>query len=77
MEYKFARMKKKRALILLMIVASSFMVGRWYEQFIYADICLDMGGGRNPSGYPICVIVEPYDPNASSIPQGLSQNRFC
>ena len=67
-------MNKKHALILLIIVASSFMVGRWYEQFIYVDICLDMGGGRNPGGYPICVIVEPYDPNAPSIPQGLSHN---
>lgn len=34
----------------------AFQAGRAFEAFRYDDICLDMGGGRNPGNHPICVI---------------------
>jgi len=26
------------------------------QAFIYEDTCLDLGGGKNPGNYPICVV---------------------
>jgi len=52
-------MQKKFIIGLIFIVIASFKMGQWYQQFHYEDICLDMGGGRNPDGYPICVIEKP------------------
>ena len=33
-----------------------FYAGMKWENFQYTDLCLDMGGGRNPGDYGICVI---------------------
>lgn len=49
-------MKKRLTLSIIIVAFLSFMAGQWYQQFRYDDICLDMGGGRNPGNYPICVI---------------------
>jgi hypothetical protein len=49
-------MKKWQIPVLILVAILSFMAGQRFQQFNYDDICLDMGGGRNPNGYPICVI---------------------
>ncbi|PHR23178.1 MAG: hypothetical protein COA36_17205 [Desulfotalea sp.] len=44
--------------LLLLFTTIGFVIGcKWYE-FQYDDICLDMGGGRMPGNYAICVVVE-------------------
>ena len=40
--------------VIALVVA--FSAGRSFERYLYEDICLDLGGGRNPGEYPICVI---------------------
>lgn len=54
-------MKRSRGLVfgLIGIVSLSFWLGTQFQQFIYDDICLDMGGGKNPGNYPICVVTAP------------------
>ncbi len=50
---------KLRFIYILGIVTTvgiSFYLGTQWYTFRYDDICLDLGGGRNPGGYPICVI---------------------
>ena len=39
-------------------LALAFQAGRWVEAQRYEDLCLDMGGGRNPGNHPICVIAK-------------------
>jgi hypothetical protein len=41
-----------------MIIIISFLAGSFWKEFQYTDICLDMGGSKNPGNYPICVISE-------------------
>ncbi|MDD9867841.1 MAG: hypothetical protein OXU73_00705 [Candidatus Campbellbacteria bacterium] len=36
----------------------AFWLGMEWHKAIYFDICLDLGGGSNPGGYPICVVEE-------------------
>ena len=47
-------MKKIFLLAGLLIVA--FYAGMKVQAFIYEDACLDLGGGKNPGNYPICVV---------------------
>ncbi len=56
-------MKNKILLPILFACALiiSFVVGMWWQKQIYLDICLDMGGGLNPGGYPICVLEKHID----------------
>ncbi|WP_299423276.1 hypothetical protein [uncultured Shimia sp.] len=35
----------------------SFWAGSTYRDMIYSDACLDIGGGREPGGHQICVLV--------------------
>ncbi|MBB3994499.1 hypothetical protein GGR95_002145 [Sulfitobacter undariae] len=42
--------------VLFILLAVSFWLGRVFEANRYEDTCLDLGGGRNPGGYSICVI---------------------
>ena len=49
----------KNALLAVFAVAVAvfaFLGGMKWQEFKYNDICLDMGGGRNPGKYPICVV---------------------
>ncbi|AGH80907.1 hypothetical protein PCNPT3_04825 [Psychromonas sp. CNPT3] len=46
----------KKILIYSVLIASSFFMGTQWMQFQYDDICLDLGGGKNPQGSPICVL---------------------
>ncbi len=41
---------------LVVVAVSAFQLGRQFQQFQYDDICLDLGGGSHPDGYPICVV---------------------
>ncbi len=34
----------------------SFWAGSAYRDFTYSDICLDLGGGREPGGHETCVV---------------------
>ena len=45
------------ALVLLGVAALGFAGGMSYAQYRYDDICLDLGGGRDPGGHGICVVV--------------------
>lgn len=50
---------EKRVLLLAVVfvaLIASFQLGRSFERWRYDDLCLDMGGGRNPGNHPICVI---------------------
>ncbi len=40
----------------VLMLAIGFMMGYFAKSWVYEDICLDLGGGKNPNGYPICVI---------------------
>lgn len=33
-----------------------FLAGRAVERYQYEEACLDLGGGRHPGDYPICVL---------------------
>ncbi|XLQ19691.1 MAG: hypothetical protein ACKUBY_03805 [Candidatus Moraniibacteriota bacterium] len=37
-------------------IGLSFVLGMQWQKFQYNDICLDMGGGKNPGGHPICIV---------------------
>lgn len=39
-------------------LAAVFYAGMKYQSFVYEDMCLDLGGGRNPGNYPVCVVDE-------------------
>lgn len=59
-------MKKRRffkALLLIAALIGAFYAGMWTQAYLYEDLCLDLGGGRNPGNYPICVIEK--DTNAA------------
>ncbi len=40
----------------------SFWAGSNYRDVAYSDACLDMGGGREPGGHQICVLVADTSP---------------
>ena len=45
------------ALAMVALVAA-FLAGMRWQAWRYDDICLDLGGGRNPGNHPICVLPE-------------------
>ncbi len=55
----------------LIFVASlaiiAFLAGMWWQRQRYLDICLDMGGGLNPGGYPICVLEKEKSDNNAKV----------
>ena len=60
-------MKNRRffkALLLIAALIGAFYAGMKVQAFIYEDTCLDLGGGKNPGNYPICVIEK--DANAAA-----------
>ncbi len=59
-------MKNRRffkALLLIAALIGTFYAGMRTQAYLYEDLCLDLGGGRNPGNYPICVIEK--DTNAA------------
>ena len=52
-------MTKKNLLIVaaaIVIGSMSFWAGLNFQKAQYNDVCLDLGGGRNPGQRPICVV---------------------
>ncbi|QEY23874.1 hypothetical protein [Neisseria animalis] len=54
-------MKTKTATLLkitaaLIVLFAVFRAGMAFQGYLYEDTCLDLGGGRNPGNFPICVI---------------------
>lgn len=46
----------KKFAIAIMLLFAGFLAGTTYEAWRYNDLCLDMGGGRNPGNHAICVL---------------------
>ena len=53
-----------KALLLIAALIGTFYAGMRAQAYLYEDLCLDLGGGRNPGNYPICVIEK--DTNAAA-----------
>ncbi|MBS9340578.1 hypothetical protein [Neisseria elongata] len=45
-----------KALLLIAALIGAFYAGMRTQAYLYEDLCLDLGGGRNPGNYPICVL---------------------
>ncbi|WP_096777536.1 hypothetical protein [Neisseria dumasiana] len=45
-----------KTIIFLAALAAAFYAGMKFQAHVYDDLCLDLGGGKQPGGYPICVI---------------------
>ena len=52
-----------KVLLLIAALIGTFYAGMRAQAYLYEDLCLDWGGGRNPGNYPICVIEK--DTNAA------------
>ena len=51
-------MKKRRFLKALLLIAAligAFYAGMRTQAYLYEDLCLDLGGGKNPGNDPICM----------------------
>jgi len=45
----------------IILLVSTIALGAWMQRFNIEDICVDRGGGRNPSGLTVCALREnPY-----------------
>jgi len=52
-------MKSRRFFKVLLLIAAlvgAFYAGMRMQAYLYEDLCLDLGGGKNPGSYSICVI---------------------
>ena len=52
-------MKNRRffkALLRIAALIGTFYAGMRTQAYLYEDLCLDLGGGKNPGNYPICVL---------------------
>ena len=56
-------MKNRRFFKALLLIAAliAALIGAFYagmrtQAYLYEDLCLDLGGGKNPGNYPICVL---------------------
>ena len=45
-----------KALLLIAALIGTFYAGMRTQAYLYEDLCLDLGGGKNPGNYPICVL---------------------
>ncbi|WP_199903447.1 hypothetical protein [Neisseria wadsworthii] len=45
-----------KTIIFLTALAAAFYAGMKFQAYVYDDLCLDLGGGKQPGDYPICVI---------------------
>ena len=54
----------KKIFLLAGLLIATFYAGMKVQAFIYEDTCLDLGGGKNPGNYSICVIEK--DANAAA-----------
>ena len=54
----------KKIFLLASLLIATFYAGMRTQAYLYEDLCLDLGGGKNPGNYPICVIEK--DANAAA-----------
>jgi hypothetical protein len=47
---------KKFIFSIVTAFVSGICLGFFIHDFYYTDLCLDLGGGKNPGNYPVCVI---------------------
>lgn len=48
----------KALLLIAALIAAligAFYAGMRTQAYLYEDLCLDLGGGKHPGNYPICV----------------------
>ena len=45
-----------KALLLVAALIGAFYAGMRTQAYLYEDLCLDLGGGKHPGNYPICVL---------------------
>lgn len=45
-----------KALLLIAALIGTFYAGMRTQAHLYEDLCLDLGGGKNPGNDPICVL---------------------
>lgn len=45
-----------KALLLIAALIGAFYAGMRTQAYLYEDLCLDLGGGKHPGNYPICVL---------------------
>lgn len=45
-----------KTIIFLAALAAAFYAGMKFQAYVYDDLCLDLGGGKQPGDYPICVM---------------------
>ena len=57
---------KSRGFVKALLLIGAFYAGMRTQAYLYEDFCLDLGGGKHPGNYPICVIEK--DANAASAP---------
>ena len=48
--------EKIRVVLYVIGLISVFLCGMWWQNFIYTDVCLDMGGKLTSGNYPVCVL---------------------
>ena len=48
--------KIMKILVVIVALVVSFFAGAKFQALQYDDLCLDIGGGKNPGNYPICVV---------------------
>ncbi len=66
-----------KAVIFLGMMSLAFYAGIKLEDFQYTDLCLDMGGGRNPGDYEICVIEKNLDESIKDNPNLKDSVYYC
>ncbi|MCR8550957.1 hypothetical protein M4578_24310 [Salipiger sp. P9] len=49
---------RRNGMLLLALAVLAFWLGMLWQRHLYEDRCLDLGGGREPGGYPVCVVVK-------------------
>ncbi len=54
-----------KALLLIAALIGAFYAGMRTQAYLYEDLCLDLGGGKNPGNDPICVIEKDADAAAT------------
>ncbi|EGZ51053.1 hypothetical protein HMPREF9370_0312 [Neisseria wadsworthii 9715] len=45
-----------KTIIFLAALMAAFYAGMKFQAYVYDDLCLDLGGGKQPGDYPICVM---------------------
>lgn len=55
----FMKSLNNKAIKTVAVVMMGMFLGWQLHSCVYEDVCLDLGGGKNPGKYPICVLDTP------------------